>query len=152
MNDRHEEKQDIQKKHEPNDQAAEGFSYVYSAREQAEIRRIRERYAPQEVTDEDKLTRLRRLDARATQKAQTWSLVIGVIGALILGLGMSLVMSDLGVKLDLPANLILPLGIGIGVVGCIPVALAYPLYEWIIRRERARIAPEVLRLTEELMK
>ena len=78
--------------------------------------------------------------------------MIGVIGALILGLGMSLVMSDLGTMLTLPADLILPLGIGIGVVGCIPVALAYPLYEWIIRRERARIAPEVLRLTEELMK
>ena len=152
MNDHHEEKQDSRKKHETNNQAAEGFSYVYSAREQAEIRRIRERYAPQEASDEDKLTRLRRLDARATQKAQAWSLVIGVIGALILGLGMSLVMSDLGTMLTLPADLILPLGIGIGVVGCIPVALAYPLYEWIIRRERARIAPEVLHLTEELMK
>ena len=144
MNDRHEEKQDIQKKHEPNDQAAEGFSYVYSAREQAEIRRIRERYAPQEVTDEDKLTRLRRLDARATQKAQAWSLVIGVIGALILGAGMSccLVWTD---------ALLTP-GIVIGIIGMAVVAVAYPLYDRTLKKERERIAPEILRLTDELMR
>ena len=129
-----------------------GFSYTYSAGEQAEIRKIREKYAPREVSEGDKLERLRRLDASASQKAQLWALVLGVLGALVMGLGMSLVMSDLGAKLGLGADLILLLGIGIGVLGCVAVALAYPLYRLILRRERARIAPEVLRLTDELMK
>ena len=129
-----------------------GFSYTYSAGEQAEIRRIREKYAPREVSEGDKLERLRRLDTAASQRAQLWALVLGVLGALVMGLGMSFVMTDIGAKLGLETALILPLGIGIGVLGCVAVALAYPLYGLILRHERARIAPEVLRLTDELMK
>ena len=46
-----------------------GFQYTYSAKEQAEIRNIRDKYTKTEDT-EDKMERLRRLDARVTQKAQ----------------------------------------------------------------------------------
>ena len=126
-----------------------GFSYTYSAREQAEIRRIREKYTG-EAKEEDKMERLRRLDGRATQRAQSVALILGVIGALILGLGMSLVMTDLGAALRLKNAL--PVGIAIGVLGCIPVGLAYPIYGFILNRERKKIAPEILRLADELMK
>ena len=136
---------------EPNNQEKQVFSYTYSAKEQAELRRIREKYAP-DRKEEDKLTRLRRLDRSVTAKAQTVALVLGMIGALILGFGMSLVMSDLGEGLGLSSELILAVGIIIGLVGCIPVCLAYPVYNLVIRRERKRIAPEMLRLTDELMK
>ena len=72
-----------------------GFQYTYSAKEQAELKRIREKYtAPAEV--EDKMARLRRLDASVTNTAQAVALVFGIIGALILGFGMSLCMTDLG--------------------------------------------------------
>ena len=65
-----------------------GFRYTYSASEQEELRRIRERYtAPTET--ENKMERLRRLDAGVAAKAQAVSLIFGVIGTLILGLGMS---------------------------------------------------------------
>ena len=126
-----------------------GFSYTYSAREQAEIRRIREKYTG-EAKEEDKMELLRRLDGRATQRAQSVALILGVIGALILGLGMSLVMTDLGAELGLKNTL--PVGIAIGVLGCIPVGLAYPIYGFILNRERKKIAPEILRLADELMK
>lgn len=131
----------------PND----GFSYTYSAREQTEIRRIREKYTSKEK-EEDKMEHLRRLDASVTQKAQTVSLIFGVIGALILGFGMSLFMSDLGEILGMHENLALPLGIVIGVVGGILAGLAYPIYNLILKRERQKIAPEIIRLTDELMK
>ena len=127
----------------------DGFSYTYSAKEQAEIRRIREKYTHKE---EDKMERLRRLDAKVTQKAQTVSLVIGVLGALIMGFGMSLIMTELGVELGLAAGLIMPLGILIGVAGGVLVGLAYPMYHLIATRERRKIAPEIIRLTDELMK
>ena len=130
-------------------QNKDGFSYTYSAKEQAEIRRIREKYTHKE---EDKMERLRRLDAGVTQKAQTASLVLGVLGTMILGLGMSLIMTDLGAGLGFTAELIMPLGILIGVVGGILAGLAYPMYHLIATRERRKIAPEILRLTEELMK
>ena len=69
-----------------NDNSA--FSYTYSAREQEEIKKIRDKYAPR---GEDKMEKLRRLDAGVGGVAQAVSLVFGVIGTLILGFGMSLI-------------------------------------------------------------
>ena len=129
----------------------DGFSYTYSAREQAEIRKIREKYSVK-TEEENKMARLRRLDAKVTQKAQAFSLVFGVLGALILGLGMSLVMTDLGVTLGIQSNVTMLLGILIGVIGGIIVSLAYPIYHFLVLRERKKIAPEIIRLTDELMK
>ncbi|MBQ9747235.1 MAG: hypothetical protein IJV98_00485 [Clostridia bacterium] len=126
-----------------------GFHYTYSAGEQAEIRRIREKYA---ITQESKLDRLRRLDAGATERAQAIALIFGIVGVLILGLGMSLVMSELAEILGVYKRLAMPLGILIGIVGGILTGLAYPIYNLTLRHERKRIAPEILRLTDELMK
>ena len=128
------------------DNKEEAFHYTYSAKEQSEIENIRKKYLPPE---EDKMEYLRRLDRSATRKAQAWSLVLGVIGALILGTGMSLAMSDLGTVLGSGAMFA---GVVIGVVGLVLVALAYPVYNRILKKEQARIAPEILRLTDELMK
>ena len=125
----------------------ETFSYTYSAQQQEEIKNIRNKYLPPE---EDKMERLRRLHHSATQKAQVWALVLGVVGALILGAGMSLVMTDIGEMIGL-SNAFIP-GVVIGIIGIIPVALAYPTYNRILCKERQRIAPEILRLTDELMK
>lgn len=124
------------------------FEYNYSVKEQAEIKRIREKYeAPR---TESKLEQLRRLDAGVTQKASVWALVVGMVGALVMGGGMSLVMTDLGDKLGLPYAM--AIGVVLGVIGLVGVALAYPLYNRVVAKERERIAPEILRLTEELMK
>lgn len=121
------------------------FKMTYSAQQQEEIQAIRKKYAPQE---EDKMQQLRALDAGATNKAVMASLIIGVLGALIMGIGMSLVMTDFG---SLLGELALPVGIAVGVVGIVLLALAYPLYNRTLRKEREKIAPEILRLSEELM-
>ena len=128
------------------------FKYTYSSAEQAELRRIREKYSPKENKEEDALTRLRRLDAEVSGKANAAALAFGVIGILILGLGMSLIMSDLSVKLGISHPLALTVGIISGLVGGALAAFAYPVYNLIIKREREKIAPEILRLTDELMK
>lgn len=125
------------------------FQYTYSAKEQSEVESIRKKYLPPE---EDKMEQLRKLHAVPTQKAQAWSLVIGVIGVLIMGTGMSLAMSDLGEILGSHKDLAMLIGIGIGTVGMVLVALAYPAYNRVLKKERNRIAPEILRLTDELMK
>lgn len=128
----------------------ETFSYTYCAKEQEEIKAIRKKYAPAEP--EDKMARLRRLDAQVTKKATTVSLVLGIIGALILGMGMSLAMTNLGEILGTHAEMAMLLGILIGIVGIALVCAAYPVYNRIVKKERARIAPEIIRLTDELMK
>lgn len=117
------------------------FQYTYSAKEQEEIKKIRSRYMPRE---ESRMDQLRRLDAQPVQKANLWAITFGVIGALILGTGMSCCMVWGGAAF-------VP-GIAIGMIGLGMVSLAYPLHRRVLQRERRRIAPEILRLTEELMK
>ena len=128
-----------------------GFQYTYSAKEQAELKRIREKYtAPTEV--EDKMARLRRLDASVTNTAQAVALVLGIIGALILGFGMSLIMTDLAESLGISGDTAMVIGITVGIVGGILASLAYPIYNAIVKAKRKKIAPEIIRLTDELMK
>ena len=134
-----------------NNQEKNGFTYTYSAKEQAELKRIRDKYtAPTEV--EDKLARLRRLDASVTSTAQTVALVFGVIGTLILGFGMSLVMTELAESLGISGDAAMVIGIIVGIVGGILASLAYPIYNAIVKAKRKKLAPEIIRLTDELMK
>lgn len=126
-----------------------GFKYTYSAKEQDEIKQIRQKYQRQE---EDSMTRLRKLDASATSKASIISLVLGSIGTLLLGIGMSLIMTDFAVRLGMTGMTNMFVGILAGVFGIVLVALAYPMYNKVLNRERKKIAPEILRLTDELMK
>lgn len=127
----------------------ETFNYTYSAKEQNEIQNIRKKYV---APEEDKMERLRRLDASVTEKATVAALIPGIIGALFLGFGMSLVMSDLSRMIGFGQNMAMFIGITIGIIGIALVCCAYPLYHHVIKRERAKIAPEILRFTEELMK
>ena len=127
----------------------DSFNFTYSAKEQEEIKAIRKKYAAPDQT-EDKMAQLRRLDAGVYSKATTAALVIGIIGTLIMGIGMSLVMTDIGAALG--AAPAMAVGIGLGIIGIILVCLAYPIYNRTLKKEREKIAPEILRLTDELMK
>lgn len=124
----------------------EGFSFIYSAAQQQEVDEIRKKYLPQE---EDRMEQLRKLHAIPSQKAQAGSIAVGVIGTLILGTGMSLFMTDLGAALGMFSMV---LGIMAGIAGMLLIALAYPVYNRVLKRERRKIAPEILKLTDELMK
>ena len=126
-----------------------GFKYTYSAKEQEEIKKIRQKYTVQE---EDGMTRLRKLDAKATNKATMMSLVLGIIGTLVMGTGMSLIMTELASVLGMNYIGSLIIGIVAGVLGMILVALAYPVYKKVLKSEHEKIAPEILRLAEELLK
>ena len=124
----------------------EGFHFTYSAAQQQEVEDIRKKYLPKE---EDKLEQLRKLHAIPTQKAQSASLAVGIIGALVMGTGMSFAMTDIGAALG---SLAMVLGIAVGFVGMVLVALAYPLYNRVLKKQREKIAPEILRLSAELLK
>lgn len=134
-----------------NNQEQSGFSYTYSAKEQAEVRRIREKYAAPSK-EEDKMTRLRRLDAGVAKTARGVALAIGILGSLVLGLGMSLCMTDLGKILGTYGELSMVIGIAVGMSGGVLAALAYPIYNAIVKAKRRKLAPEIIRLTDELMK
>ena len=126
----------------------EGFHITYSAAQQQEVEDIRKKYLPQA---ESKLEQLRRLHRSAHEKAQFWALVLGVIGSLVLGTGMSLAMTDLGAVLGMNTSLCMLVGIPVGVAGMVLVALAYPVYNRLLRAHRRRIAPQILQLSDELL-
>ena len=135
-----------------NNKENNGFSYSYSASQQAEVRKIREKYAQKATEEEDKMARLRRLDASVTQTAQTVALIFGVLGTLILGLGMSLIMTDLAESLGWQAGTAMVIGVVIGVIGGALACLAYPVYNVTLKAKRKKLSSEILRLTDELMK
>ncbi len=129
-----------------------GFNYTYSAKEQAELKKIRDKYiADTKPSETDKMTQIRKLDASVTQEASIFALCVGIIGALILGFGMSLIMTDLKTTLALNSTTAMIAGIVIGLVGMALVLVAYPLYQYISEKKRGKVAPEILRLTDELM-
>lgn len=117
------------------------FSYTYSAAQQEEIKRIRDKYLPAE--QEDQMERLRQLDRSVTRPGMIAALVIGIISALILGTGMCFIMLW-------PDDLFAP-GIAIGIVGLIGVSAAYPVYLRITKNRRDKLAPEIARLSKELL-
>ena len=119
------------------------FSYKYIApteEERKEIDSIRRQYASQEK-EETKLERLRRLDALVKNTAIIWSLVLGVLGTLIFGLGLTMILEWQ----------ILPWGIVLMVIGSVPIAIAYPVYKTVLKKYKNRYGEEILRISEELL-
>ena len=121
------------------EQKKEIFEYTYSAREQEEIRNIRKKYLPPEET---KLDKLRKLDKDTTRKGCTVSIAVGILGCLLLGIGMCCTMVWMG-------SLFIP-GVFIGILGIGMIAAAYPIYARITKKEREKLAPQILKLTEDL--
>lgn len=120
----------------------EVFNYTYSASQQAEIKGIREKYMPP-TKEEDKMEQLRRLDRSVTKISTAVSIVVGIISTLVLGVGMCCTMVWEGLMVP---------GIIVGVVGIIGIVSAYPVYIHITKKQREKVAPEIMRLTDELMK
>ena len=117
----------------------EQFEYTYSAEQQAEIEKIRSKYLPKE---DDKLTQLRKLDASVTKKGTIFGISLGVTGVLLFGIAMSL-------ALVIGETMIIP-SIILAVPGIAAMIGAYPVFKKITEKERMRIAPQILALTEEL--
>lgn len=115
------------------------FSYTYSAKQQREIENTRRKYLS---AGENKLEQLHRLDRQAERRSAIISIVLGTAFTLLLGTGMALTMVYTGCFI---------LGIAIGLTGIAGVMLTYPLCLRITRKEWAKIAPEILRLSDELL-
>lgn len=119
------------------------FNFKYTApteEERREIDSIRRQYTPKEKT-ETKIERLRRLDALVKKTAVIWSLVLGVFGCLIFGLGLTMI---------LEWNIYF-WGIALMVIGSAPMAVAYPVYKVLLQKYKNRYGEEIVRLSEELL-
>lgn len=110
------------------------------------VRKIRRQYVEKQHTE---LDALKALDAKIKRPANVFAYTYGTIGALVMGSGMSLVMTELGAVLGLSEALI-P-GIAIGVVGLVMALTTYPIYKKILNSRKKKYADEIIRLSDSIM-
>ncbi|MBR2288158.1 MAG: hypothetical protein IJ865_07925 [Clostridia bacterium] len=127
------------KEHAGMEKDANAVSITYSAQEQRELDAIRTKYTAADSASPTRLEQIRKLDAQVETRALIAGLSIGIVSTLVMGAGMSLTLS-----LGHPA-----LGILVSVVGLAGMVAAWPLYQKVLRREREKAAPEILRLSED---
>lgn len=97
-------------------------------------------YAPK---DTSKVVALRKLDAKAKRPAMITAYTLGVISALVLGLGMCLSMGVIGEGMFI-------IGIGIGIVGIIGICINYPLYKKLLADGKAKYASDIMELAKQI--
>jgi hypothetical protein len=119
----------------------ESFKYTYSAQQQNDVKKIMQKYSPQ-TPQESKTEMLRRLDRSVTNAGRSPAITLGVIASLILGTGMALIMEF---------QTLMILGLLLGLIGIIGMVAAYPLYKSITKKERDRLAPQIIQLSRELI-
>ena len=108
--------------------------------------KIRAQYMGKTTTELDEL---RILDAKVKRPANVFAYVFGSISAIIMGSGMSLVMTDIGAILGIASTMV-P-GIAIGVVGMALALINYPIYKGILNSRKKKYGAEILALSEKIM-
>lgn len=112
------------------------------------VQKIRTQYM-EKNSSEKNLDLLRELDAEVKRPANVFGYVFGSISAIIMGAGMSLVMTDIGQQLGISNTM--PLGIIIGVVGMLMAIATYPIYKNILALRKEKYADRILELSEKIM-
>ncbi len=108
--------------------------------------KIRTQYMEKKSTE---LDALRALDAKVKRPANVFAYVFGSISAIIMGAGMSLVMTDIGDMIGIAQTM--PIGIAVGVAGLIMALLTYPIFKGILNSRKKKYAPEIIKLSEKIM-
>ena len=117
------------------------FSYNYSAARNKEVENIRKKYMPKE---ESKIETLKRLDDRVQTAGMIEGLCLGIIGALVFGIGVCFFLDVFAGAVWLTALFM--------IIGTLLMLPAYPIYRRISRKTKAKLTPEILRLSEEIIK
>ena len=127
--------------------AAEGAVSGYKNDQEFLVQKIRSQYTEKESTELDEL---RALDAKVKRPANMFAYIFGSISAIIMGAGMSLVMTDIGATIGI-ADAMVP-GIIVGVIGMLMVIANYPIYKKILGSRRKKYAEKIIALSDSIMK
>lgn len=111
------------------------------------VNKIRTQYTEKEHTC---LDALKELDAKVKRPANVFAYIFGSVSAVVMGAGMSLVMTEIGALVGI-ANPMLP-GIVIGILGMLMTSVNYPIYKRILNARRKKYAPQIIALSDQIMK
>ena len=111
------------------------------------VEKIRSQYMQEQHTE---LDALKALDARVKRPARVFGYVYGTAGAIVMGAGMSLVMTDIGAVLGLEDGLV-P-GINLGVVGMVMALTTWPIYKRLLVSRKKQYASRIMALSERIVK
>ena len=109
--------------------------------------KIRSQYIEPQHTELDEL---KALDAKVRKPANVFGYTYGSFGAIVMGAGMSLVMTDIGTMLGMSESLI-P-GILVGIAGLAMCCTTYPIYKKILNSRKKNYAAKIIELSERVMK
>ena len=112
------------------------------------VQKIRTQYTEKEHTGLDDL---RELDKKVKRPANVFSYIFGSIGAIVMGAGMSFVMTDIAEQIGLGIDPMLP-GILVGIVGMFMAIINYPIYKGILSARRKKYANKIIALSDKIMK
>ena len=110
------------------------------------VQKIRTQYTQNQHTE---LEELKALDAKVKRPANVFAYTYGSTGAIVMGAGMSLVMTDIGAVIGLTATMV-P-GIAVGVAGMAMALTTYPIYKKMLASRKKKYAPQILAMSEKLM-
>ena len=110
------------------------------------VQQIRAQYTEKEHTQ---LDALKELDKKVKRPVNVFAYVFGSISAIIMGSGMSLVMTDIGQMLGMESTMV-P-GIVIGVVGMLLAIINYPIYKKMLASRKNKYAAQIVELSEKIM-
>lgn len=110
------------------------------------VQKIRTQYTERENTQ---LDALKALDKKVKKPANVFAVIFGSISAVVMGSGMSLVMTDIGSIIGIESPMF-P-GIIIGVVGLVMALLTYPMYKKILNSRKKKYASEIIKLSDSIM-
>lgn len=111
------------------------------------VQKIRTQYTEKQHTE---LDALKALDAKVKKPAHVFAYIYGSLSAIVMGAGMSLVMTDIGAMIGLSATMV-P-GIVIGIVGMGMALTTYPIYKKMLSNRKKKFAPQIMELSDRLMK
>ncbi len=122
------------------------FHYEYSAKENAEVQEIRNKYLPQ---PDSKLDALKKLDTKVKQPVNVFAYVFGSVSAIVMGAGMSLVMTDIGAIIGIEEAMV-P-GIIVGIVGMAMAIITYPIYKRMLASRKKKYADKIIALSDQII-
>lgn len=111
------------------------------------VQKIRAQYTEKEYTSLDEL---KKLDAKVKRPVNVFAYIFGSIGAIIMGSGMSLIMTDIGKTLNIADTM--TIGIVVGIIGMLIAIVNYPIYKKLLASRRNKYASQIMELSDKIIK